>query len=430
MADSLQAWRDAALQQLRATGLPDERQEDWKYTDISDIHSTLGADWRQPVAVENTAELPSDYPAIGDLDAYRIIIYRGCIHADSDALPRGVSLVCWSAMDDETAVERLPAVDPSARLFHAFEALNAGRMQDGICLRLAANICLDRPLYVLHLHDDTAHAHVRHSVYLGAGAKADVIAHDVSLDEGKARLRSSHWQFTLAAQAHASFTRVQQLQTADWQVGKLRVKQQQGSHFEAHAVELGGAKVRVDITADMQGEHAFCRVNGLFLSDGTQHVDHHVHLAHSAPHCTSRQAYRSVLNGHSHGVYNGAVHVRVGASGTDAEQNSDNLLLSRSAEIDTKPELEIDHDNVKCAHGATVGQLDADHLFYLRSRGLSEAMSRDVLVFAFADALLAALPDPVVRRYIEQQAFAKLPHGNDITGVLATDNGEYKGIDK
>jgi Fe-S cluster assembly protein SufD len=321
-------------------------------------------------------------------------------------------------MDGETAVERLPAVDASARLFHAFEALNAARMQDGICLRLAANVSLDRPLYVLHLHDDTAHAHVRHSVHLGVGARADVIAHDVSLDEGRARLRSSHWQFTLEAQSHASFSRVQQLNTADWQIGQVRVSQQKDSHFEAHAVELGGAKVRMDISADLQGEGAFCRINGLFLSDGTQHVDHHVHLAHSAPHCTSRQGYRSVLSGHSHGVYNGAVHVRVGASGTDAEQHSDNLLLSRTAEIDTKPELEIDHDNVKCAHGATVGQLDADHLFYLRSRGLSQAMSRNVLVFAFADTLLTALPSPVVRRYIEQQAFVKLPHGNDMAGLL------------
>ncbi|MDQ6978757.1 MAG: Fe-S cluster assembly protein SufD [Mariprofundaceae bacterium] len=418
MADSLQAWRDAAVQQFRTTGLPHERQEDWKYTDISDIHSDLGADWRQPALVDDTAELPADYPCIGDLDAYRIVIYRGRIHAASDALPSGVSLTFWSDMDEQTAVERLPAVDTSARLFHAFEALNAARMQDGLCLRMAAHVVLDRPLYVLHLHDSSAHAHVRHSIHLGTGAKADVIAHDVALDEGTARLRSSHWQFTLEAQSHASFSRVQQLNTADWQMGQVRVNQQQDSHFEAHAVELGGAKVRMDISADLQGEGAFCRINGLFLSDGTQHVDHHVHMAHSAPHCTSRQGYRSVLSGHSHGVYNGAVHVRVGASGTDAGQNSDNLLLSRTAEIDTKPALEIDHDNVKCAHGATVGQLDADHLFYLRSRGLSQAMSRDVLVFAFADTLLAALPSAVVRRYIEQQAFAKLPYGNDMAGLL------------
>jgi len=112
------------------------------------------------------------------------------------------------------------------------------------------------------------------------------------------------------------------------------------------------------------------------------------------------------------------VHVHRHASGTHAQQHSDNLLLSKNAEIDTKPELEIDHDDVQCSHGATVGQLDDDHLFYLRARGISETMSRDILVFAFADALLAALPDVAVRRYIETIAFDKIPHGADLTGLL------------
>ncbi|MDQ6975159.1 MAG: Fe-S cluster assembly protein SufD [Mariprofundaceae bacterium] len=419
MVDTMQTWRDAAMATFRAVGLPHDRQEAWKYTDVSAIHQRMGADWRKENAPAAAPFLPEFYPKIDGLDAYTIIFFQGRIHVLGLALPAGVDLVPWSTMDQTTACEDLPKVQPDAPLFHAFDALNAGLMDDGVCLRVAAGVLLDKPLYILHLHDDTAHSHVRHRVHLGESSKASIIHHDVALTGEHARLRTSHYHCYLETASTLDHTRVQEFAANDWHFGRLHVEQQQASHFDAHAAELGGEKIRMDICVQLQQASAYCAVHGLFLLHDAQHVDHHIHINHYAPDCSSRQVYRSVLADHSHGVFNGKVHVHRHASGTDAEQHSDNLLLSKNAEIDTKPELEIDHDNVTCSHGATVGQLNADHLFYLRSRGLSEAMSRDILVFAFADALLAVLPDRHIRRYIESIAFNKIPHGTDLLGLLA-----------
>ncbi len=418
MVDAMQAWRDAAMAQFRAAGLPHDRQEIWKYTDVSAIHPIMGKDWRVFQPLEADSPLPEAYPSIDGLDAYTIVFYRGQVHPSATALPVGVDLVPWSQMDKQTASERLPKPQSYAPLFHAFDALNAGLLQDGICLRLAAGVVLDKPLYIVHLHDDSGHTHVRHSVCLGKGAKANIIHHDIALGGEQGRLRTSHYHCYLAAESTLHHTRVQELGRHDWHIGRIHVEQQQSSRFYAHAAELGGAKVRMDICVQLQQASAECAVYGLFLLHDAQHVDHHIHINHYAPDCSSRQVYRSVLNAHGHGVFNGKVHVHRHASGTKAAQHSDNLLLSKNAEIDTKPELEIDHGDVQCSHGATVGQLHPDHLFYLRSRGISEAMSRDILVFAFADTLLAALPDVAVRRYIEHIAFNKIPHGTDLTGLL------------
>jgi len=170
---------------------------------------------------------------------------------------------------------------------------------------------------------------------------------------------------------------------------------------------------------NLSEQGASCSLNGLFVLDGRQHVDHHTRVDHKAPHCTSRENYRTVLDGRSHGVFNGKVVVHQGAIKTDSSQSNGNILLSKHAEIDTKPELEIYNDDVKCAHGATVGQLDDKQLFYLRSRGISEAAAQELLTFAFADEVLAAMSNQVVRSYVEKEAFAKLPHGADLDGLLA-----------
>jgi len=201
-------------------------------------------------------------------------------------------------------------------------------------------------------------------------------------------------------------------------VARIEVKQLRDSSYQLHSVELGGALTRVDVVINLAETGASTALNGLFVLNGRQHVDHHTRIDHEAPHCVSRENYRTVLDGRSHGVFNGKVVAHKGAVKTDSAQSNGNLLLSRQAEIDTKPELEIYNDDVKCAHGATVGQLDDKQLFYLRSRGLSEEEAQELLTFAFADEVLATMGDAVVRRYIEQAAFAKMPHADDIEEVL------------
>ena len=245
-----------------------------------------------------------------------------------------------------------------------------------------------------------------------------MIAHDVAISSGQPRLRTAYWQVELEAAATATLSRLQQLAASDWHIGGLHVQQAENSQFSAHHIELGGALVRMDTAVQLSGEGAASQVNTLMQLAASQHVDHHVHIAHMAKATRSEQNMRSVLDGHSHAVCNSSVHVHKGACGSDAGQRSDHLLLSRTAQVDTKPEMEIDHDDVRCAHGATVGQLDEAQRFYLRSRGISEAMSQEMLIFAFADALLARLPHPALRRYVEQQCFARLPHSADLPELI------------
>ncbi|MDQ6966147.1 MAG: SufD family Fe-S cluster assembly protein, partial [Mariprofundaceae bacterium] len=163
---------------------------------------------------------------------------------------------------------------------------------------------------------------------------------------------------------------------------------------------------------------ASCTLNGLYMPTGRQHCDHHTQIDHRAPHCISREHYRGVLDGRARGVFNGKVVVHKGASGTDSAQSNANLLLSDKAEIDAKPELVIHHDDVKAAHGCTVGQLDDKQLFYLKTRGMSEEEARQVLTFAFADTVLTTIGVPSLRRFIEKRAFSKLPLGIDAEDIL------------
>ncbi|MDQ6972724.1 MAG: SufD family Fe-S cluster assembly protein, partial [Mariprofundaceae bacterium] len=180
----------------------------------------------------------------------------------------------------------------------------------------------------------------------------------------------------------------------------------------------GSSLSRLDIAVDLHETGAFCELNGLYMPTGRQHCDHHTQIDHRAPHCISREHYRGILDGRAHGVFNGKIVVHEGASGTDSKQSNANLLLSDKAEIDAKPELVIHHDDVKAAHGCTVGQLDDQQLFYMKSRGLSEEQARQLLTFAFADTVLTGISHPALRRFIEQAAFAKLPNLADMDGLL------------
>ena len=294
-------------------------------------------------------------------------------------------------------------------------ALNAAVATDGAAICLADNSVLDKPLYILQVSNQNNA--LRHGFMLGENAQANIIEHFISTGEERA-LSNAVTAVILKAGASLEHTRLQQEGKKQSHVARVEVKQFRDSSYTFHGVELGGILSRSDVVVDLMASGASCSLNGLFVLDGRQHVDHHTRVDHKAPHCTSRENYRTVLDGRSHGVFNGKVVVHKGATKTDSSQSNGNILLSKHAEIDTKPELEIYNDDVKCAHGATVGQLDDKQLFYLRSRGISEAAAQELLTFAFADEVLAAMSNQVVRSYVEKEAFAKLPHGADLDGLL------------
>ncbi|PJA31758.1 MAG: Fe-S cluster assembly protein SufD, partial [Zetaproteobacteria bacterium CG_4_9_14_3_um_filter_53_7] len=295
-------------------------------------------------------------------------------------------------------------------------AANSALAADGACICIAANTRLDRPLRILHINDGGT-SHLRTGIEIGEHAELEIIEHFSGKHETSG-LTNSVTAIRLAAGGRCTHYRLQLEAAKQCHNGRVEIKQSRDSAYLLHAVELGGLLSRCDVISKLDEPGASCELNGLFVASNRQHIDHHTRIEHNAPHCISRENYRSVLDGRSHGVFNGKIVVGVGAVKTDSAQNNANLLLSANAEIDTKPELEIYNDDVKCAHGVTVGQLDKNQLFYLKSRGISEEEARQMLTFAFADEILAKMGSQPVRRFIERAAFAKLPLITDLEGML------------
>jgi len=406
--------RKDAFALFQKAGLPSRRDENWKYTDSSRLAGLLEAgEVNTDIAIEGLG--------ITDLNAYRMVFINGVFDEGQSNLPDDVSILSLAALqastsnDDSEALAKLFHISGDEPLFNGLMALNAAMASDGAAVCLADNSVLDKPLYILHVSNQNNV--VRHGLMLGTNAQAQVVEHFISTSEDKA-LSNCVTAIILKDGASLEHSRLQQEGEKQSHVARVEVKQLRDSSYKFHGVELGALLSRTDLVVSLAEQGASCELNGLFVLDGRQHVDHHTRVDHHAAYCTSRENYRTVLGGRSHGVFNGKVVVHEGAIKTDSSQSNGNLLLSKHASCDTKPELEIYNDDVKCAHGATVGQLDDKQLFYLRSRGISQEAAQELLTFAFADEVLADMSDQAIRLYVEKEAFAKLPHSSDLDGYM------------
>jgi Fe-S cluster assembly protein SufD len=204
----------------------------------------------------------------------------------------------------------------------------------------------------------------------------------------------------------------------------LRIHQGRSANVATHSLLLGGSLIRNNVHPVLAGEGSECLINGLFMANAHQHMDNYMLVEHASPHCDSRQFYNGILNGNSHGVFHGRIIVHKDAQKTDAKQTNRNLLLSDDAQIDTKPQLEIYADDVKCTHGATIGQFDDNALFYLRSRGLPEASARHLLLLAFANECLDRMHSRQVRDHIEQLVVNSLPEAAKFIGSRSAEGAE------
>jgi len=413
MSGQLAAVREQARRAFEEAGLPTTRLEEWKYTDVkravAPFADTLLAD--TPAA---TGVVDADWLQARLLPGKmsRLVFVDGQFTpALSDPAPSvAVSATTFSALDD---VELSLAEGP---LVNGFTHLNLARFRDGAVVDVTADT--DAPVYLVFVDSGTgAVSHLRNRIHLRAAVSAPVIEHYIGTGDMPG-FTNVVTDIELNADAVCTHYRLQQEGAKQLHIGRVHVRQTRGSRFDSHVMALGAALSRTDIHVEMQGEGAACTLNGLYLTSSRQHTDHHTRVDHLVPHCSSREYYRGVLDGRSRAVFNGKVVVHEQARETDARQSNANLLLSPHAEVDTKPELEIYNDDVKCAHGATVGQMDMEQLFYLRSRGIGEVEARNVLIFAFADDVLMRMPLKAVRRHLEKAALAKLPHGEEIGALL------------
>lgn len=402
----LERRRADALTAFEELGVPTRRDEDWRFTDLRSLE---GLDL-VPSTVPQPDSMPDRaiaWPAPA-LDAeHRIVLIDGvCSHRHSklDRLPRGVRVrsLADALSETPTCVETLLG-SVAENKQRAFTCLNTVLFADGALIELEAGAVLESPIYVICLQrGGTAPVvcHPRHLVSAGAGSRGAVVEFYSSLETGVS-FENPVTEILLDHDAQLEHVAVQPERAQSIRLAALAVRQEAGSQFTSHSLALGGQLSRLDIRVELAGEGARAELRGLYLGRGSQHVDHHTTIDHAVPLTTSEEVYKGILDDRSHGVFHGRIHVRPDAQKIDAMQTNRNLLLSDAATLNTKPQLEIYADDVRCSHGATVGHLDADALFYLRARGLSEDEARSLLTAAFAREVIAKLPTEPLGAYAD-----------------------------
>jgi Fe-S cluster assembly protein SufD len=394
-----QPLRQSARQRLREIPFPTPRTEDWRFTSVAPILQaayTLPA----PSAIDAATLPPLPTP-----DAVRLVFVNGRFDkalSRITGLPAGVQVGSLADADPavlQAKLARIASGDPE----QAFTVLNTSFLSDGAYVVAGDNVVVTQPIEIICLTTPGATPAVTHPrVLLIAGRSAQVTVIERFLATGPGvYFTNAVTEVLLAEHAVVDHVKLQQESLQAYHVANTQVVMAAKSNFTTHFLSFGGALVRNEVRVRFDGEHAEATVNGLYLADGTQHIDNHTVIDHAKPNCASHEVYKGVLGGKSHGVFNGKIFVRKDAQKTDAKQTNKVLLLSDDATINTKPQLEIFADDVKCTHGATIGQLDAGQLFYLRSRGVGEAAARRLLTYAFANDIVNRLKIESIRDQME-----------------------------
>lgn len=387
----LASLQHSALQDFADLGFPTRYQEEWKYT-------VLDAFLQQHFLSKNKEDTgPDSAVALTDVPiGTEIRIINGVMENTlslRDTLPAGVIIapLAQAVVDYPHVIQ--PYLGNLLQHEHGFLALNTAMMQCGLFIYLPQGVTLANPLRITHWQDTPNQAvHVRHILIAETGAQATVIE-DYQGKPDCAYFTNAVTEVSMASQAKLTHYKIQRESAQAYHTGHLVVKQETGSQCDSHSFSFGGKLVRSDITMHLGGSDAQCRLNGIYTPGDGQHIDHHTVVHHHAPDCRSEQNYKGILTGRSRAVFSGKIRVDKGAQHTQAQQQNKNLLLSSKAEIDTKPQLEIFADDVVCTHGATVGQLDEDALFYLATRGIGREEATRFLIQAFIVENLQLIPD-------------------------------------
>ncbi|MCF7983715.1 MAG: Fe-S cluster assembly protein SufD [Thiohalocapsa sp.] len=404
--------RTDALARVRGQGAPTAKTEGWRYTGL---RSLIEQDFR-PVDEPLTAVVADDLEdvLVPGLDAHRIVLVNGryapelCV---TDDLPKGVrvgGLRETLAQDPDALEDLLTRIAGEGS--HVFASLNTAGMDDGLVMLLERGAVVERPIEVIHLSvgmDEPRVAQPRHLVRLGDGAQAELIERYVSLGESL-YCTNSVLEIALGRDAILKHRRLQSESPNAFHITGLYLRQGENSRYHGVNIGLGGAWARTDLIMRFAGEHAECDLVGLYLAGDKQLIDYHMDVRHALPNCSSRETFKGIVHGKGKAVFDGLVYVAQDAQKTDAAMSNRNLILSDSAEVDTKPQLEIYADDVKCSHGTTVGQIEPEMLFYLRSRGISAPIARRMLCLGFAGEIIDALGNQALQDYVAEQVGQRL----------------------
>ena len=406
--------RQEAIESFADLGFPTPQQEEWRFTNVAPITKVPF----QPAgrnSIHCAAELMESSFLPGDFAA-RLVFINGHYSpqfsqvADAAAGIEVGSLGATLGNSNGWVQAYLGSADYRR---HPFTALNTALWEDGAYVRIPKGVAVEKPIHLVFVSaakEEPLVSYPRTLVVAERDAQATLIESYVGLNGGVS-FSNAVSEVVAGENAVLDHYRLQRENARSFHVGTLQVYQARSAQFTSCSVGLGGALVRNDINAVLDAEGAGCALNGLYLAFGREHVDNHTTLDHAKPHGSSRQVYNGILGGEATAVFNGRVLVRPDAQKTDAIQKNRNLLLSPEATIDTKPQLEIFANDVRCTHGATIGQLDPDALFYLRSRGVGSEQARDLLIYAFAGEILDRVRPEPVRTWAERALRARLSAG-------------------
>jgi len=411
--------REARAEFAKMGGLPTHRDESWRYTNIAEIAETAFVPGIDDPRV--TADIVDGFK-IPDLDTARAVFVNGIFREDlSDLSGLGEGVRCMTLADaireDPDAVHAaFNAVDTTSH--DAFTAVNAAMMDTGIVLLIADHATMDRPVKVLSIStksDTPTMTHARCIIFAGKGAKGTMLEHCVSLDDDAVYLNNAVTMIHAADDAEVEHYFLEREAETAYNVATLFITQHESSIVRSHTVLLGGKIVRNNVCPTLAGTKAHCLINGLYVGHHQQHLDNVMLVRHNAPDCESRQYYNGIMNDRSRGVFTGRIIVDKLGQQTDAVQSNKNMLLSDDARVNARPQLEIYADDVRCTHGATTGRVDADAVFYFRSRGLSEEVARAMLIYAFAAAGFDRMDLVPVRRFLAAEMIDKLPKAKGLS---------------
>ncbi|MCZ6751394.1 MAG: Fe-S cluster assembly protein SufD [Acidobacteria bacterium] len=414
--------RREAIERFAAIGFPTTRDEEWKFTSVAPLAKISFS----PAAQESLAGFSKDLAQewLGEGLGNRLVFVNGRYSESMSSVenfPRGVLMGSLAAALQQ-ANGQLEAHLARYAVYrnHAFAALNTALWEDGAYLRIPKGTVVEEPVHVLYVSTAGKQASVSHPRTLLVAepdSQVTLIESYVGLPEGVC-FSNAVTEIVAGENSVIDHYKLQKENGQSYHIAVLQVHQERNAHVSSCSISLDGALVRNDVNVTLDAEGAECVLNGLYMAGGRQHVDNHTTVDHAKPHGTSRQLYKGILSGHAAGVFNGKILVRKDAQKTNAVQYNKNLLLSENAAVNTKPQLEILADDVRCTHGATVGQIDPEAVFYLRSRGIGQQDAQSLLTYAFAGEVIERIRPEPVRTQVQTALFARLSATTSLTTSL------------
>lgn len=407
----LKTLREKAFAYFTENGFPTVRDEDWKYTDV---RALAGAAESWPVfgAQNNVKDRAREF-VYAESERSALVFIDGEFDAelsDLSAISGQATVLTFSEAlkhDQFAGIIESNLARSLGPDFNGFTALNTAFIENGAFLYLPENAQIETPIHVLFISTGRRTSFPRVLIMADKFSEATIVESFARVGDD-AYFTNAAVEVFVADEAKLKHYRVQRESHAAFHIGTTGVKLGSGSVYDSTNINLGGKLARHDVDLEFLAEGGEAFVDGLYMLRSDQHSDTHSLIKHNVPNCVSHQNYKGVMSDKSRAVFNGKVYVGVGARGTDAFQSNKNLLLSNDARVDTKPQLEIYNDDVKCAHGATVGQLEEEELFYLRARGLNENLARNLLTYGFAEEVINKIEIPSIKKQLDEAVLSRL----------------------